>query len=123
MDVVRTGEGERRRAAAALLCAFVTHTRADLIPHVPALLRGLLLLFAETERDVLLMAWEALSALTKMLEAEKQLGYVQEVRQAVRYAAADLKGEPLPGFCLPKVCVCWCSIKIFYLNMTFLFLF
>ncbi|XP_047528363.1 eIF-2-alpha kinase activator GCN1 [Vanessa atalanta] len=103
MECVR-GEGEegKRRAAAALLCAFVTHTRADLIPHVPALLRGLLLLFAERERDVLLMAWEALSALTRMLEAEKQLGYVSEVRQAVRYAAADLKGEPLPGFCLPK---------------------
>lgn len=96
------GEG-RRRAAAALLCAFVTHSRADLVPHVPALLRGLLLLFAERERDVLLMAWEALSALTRTLEAEKQLGYVSEVRQAVRYAAADLKGEPLPGFCLPKV--------------------
>ncbi|CAH2226536.1 jg26256, partial [Pararge aegeria aegeria] len=45
---------------------------------------------------------EGLSALTRMLEAEKQLGYVSEVRQAVRYAAADLKGEPLPGFCLPK---------------------
>ncbi|CAH2086956.1 unnamed protein product [Euphydryas editha] len=110
MESVRAGAGavagagadERRRAAAALLCAFVTHTRADLIPHVPALLRGLLLLFAERERDVLLMAWEALSALTRMLEAEKQLGYVSEVRQAVRYAAADLKGEPLPGFCLPK---------------------
>ncbi|XP_032513752.2 stalled ribosome sensor GCN1 isoform X1 [Danaus plexippus] len=96
------GTGERRRAAAALLCAFVTHTRADLIPHVPTLLRALLLLFAEKDRDVLLVAWEALSALTRMLEAEKQLGYVSEVRQAVRYAAADLKGEPLPGFCLPK---------------------
>ncbi|XP_052737701.1 eIF-2-alpha kinase activator GCN1 [Bicyclus anynana] len=109
MECVRTGApgadaaaAERRRAAAALLCAFVTHTRADLIPHVPALLRGLLLLFAEKEREVLVMAWEALAALTRTLEAEKQLGYVSEVRQAVRYAAADLKGEPLPGFCLPK---------------------
>ncbi|XP_045785525.1 eIF-2-alpha kinase activator GCN1 isoform X2 [Maniola jurtina] len=112
MECVRTGAAasangdvaaaDKRRAAAALLCAFVTHTRADLIPHVQALLRGLLLLFAEKEQDVLLMAWEALSALTRMLENEKKLDYVSEVRQAVRYAAADLKGEPLPGFCLPK---------------------
>ena len=30
---------------------------------------------------------------------------VPDIRQAVRFAAADLKGEGdlLPGFCLPKV--------------------
>ncbi|XP_053625141.1 stalled ribosome sensor GCN1 isoform X2 [Plodia interpunctella] len=88
--------------AAALLCAFVTHTRADLAPHVPQLLRGLLLLFADTDRDVLQMAWEALTALTKTLDAEQQIAHVSDVRQAVRYAAADLKQELLPGFCLPK---------------------
>lgn len=53
LEAVRTGSGERRRAAAALLCAFVSHSRADLTPHVPQLLRGLLLLFADSDRDVL----------------------------------------------------------------------
>ncbi|XP_014362251.2 eIF-2-alpha kinase activator GCN1 isoform X1 [Papilio machaon] len=103
LEAVRTGSGERRRAAAALLCAFVSHSRADLAPHVPQLLRGLLLLFADTDRDVLQMAWEALSALTRTLDAERQMQHVSDVRQAVRYAAADLKpGDLLPGFCLPK---------------------
>lgn len=85
-----------------LLCAFVAHTRGDLEPHVPQLLRGLVLLLADDDRDVLLMAWEALSALTKTLDAERQIQHVSDVRQAVRYAAADLKGDLLPGFCLPK---------------------
>ncbi|KAJ2952425.1 hypothetical protein O0L34_g6729 [Tuta absoluta] len=102
LDTVRTSEGGRKRASAALVCAFVTHTRADLSPHVPQLLRGLLLLFAETDRDVLQMAWEALAALTKTLDAERQIQHVADVRQAVRYAASDLKGDQLPGFCLPK---------------------
>lgn len=50
------------------------------------------------------MAWEALSALTRTLDAERQIQHVSDVRQAVRYAAADLQpGDLLPGFCLPKV--------------------
>ncbi|XP_045491112.1 eIF-2-alpha kinase activator GCN1 [Colias croceus] len=102
LECVRTQTGCARRAGAALLCAFVTHTRAELAPHVGVLLRGLLLLFGERERDVLQMAWEALAALTRTLDAERQLAHVADVRQAVRYAAADLKGDLLPGFCLPK---------------------
>ncbi|XP_047988388.1 eIF-2-alpha kinase activator GCN1 [Leguminivora glycinivorella] len=102
LEATRTSEGDKRRAAASLLCAFVTHTRADLTPYVPQLLRGLILLFAETDRDVLQMAWEALTALTKTLDAERQIAHVADIRQAVRYAASDLKGELLPGFCLPK---------------------
>ncbi|CAB3252124.1 unnamed protein product [Arctia plantaginis] len=102
LDSIRTTEGDKHRAAASLLCAFVSHTRADLATHVPQLIRGLILLLADSDRDVLLMAWEALQALTKTLDPERQIAHVSDVRQAVRYAAADLKGELLPGFCLPK---------------------
>lgn len=104
LETTRTCTDDKRRAAASLLCAFVTHTRAELGPHVPQLLRGLILLLAEQDRDVLQMAWEALAALTKTLDADRQIQHVADVRQAVRYAASDLKpGELLPGFCLPKV--------------------
>ncbi|KAI8435425.1 hypothetical protein MSG28_003732 [Choristoneura fumiferana] len=103
LETTRTITDDRRRAAAQLLCAFVTHTRAELGPHVPQLLRGLILLLGEQDRDVLQMAWEALAALTKTLDAERQIQHVADVRQAVRYAASDLKpGQLLPGFCLPK---------------------
>ncbi|GBP56848.1 eIF-2-alpha kinase activator GCN1 [Eumeta japonica] len=102
LEAARSTSPPRKRAAAALLCAFVSHTRADLTPYVPQLLRGLILLFAEEEREVLQMAWEALQALTKTMDAERQIQHVGDVRQAVRFAASDLKGELLPGFCLPK---------------------
>ncbi|KAF9795685.1 hypothetical protein SFRURICE_003878 [Spodoptera frugiperda] len=103
LETIRSGDEPRQRAAAALLCAYVSHSRAELAPHVPQLIRGLVLLLAGAERDVLLMAWEALGALTKSLDPERQIAHVSDVRQAVRYAAADLKPDQLlPGFCLPK---------------------
>lgn len=68
LDAIRTGAPPSRHAAAALLCAYVSHSRADLSPHVPQLLRGLLLLLAETERDVLMMAWEALQVTSRFLQ-------------------------------------------------------
>lgn len=37
------------------------------------------------------------------LDAAQQRSLVADVRQAVKFAASDLKGEELmPGFCLPK---------------------
>lgn len=81
----------------------MSHTKADLSVYVPQLLRGLILLFADTDNDVLQMAWEALGALTKTLQPPQQILHVSDVRQAVRFAASDLKGELLPGLCLCKV--------------------
>lgn len=37
------------------------------------------------------------------LSSEQQIAHVQDIRQAVRFAVSDLKGQDLlPGFCLPK---------------------
>ncbi|KAH7959004.1 hypothetical protein HPB49_007290 [Dermacentor silvarum] len=93
----------QRRAAVALLCAFCAHSRAPLTPHVPQLLRELLRLFTDTDRHVLQLAGEALAAVTKTLDTNQQIEYVMDVRQAIRFAASDLKGqEYLPGFCQEK---------------------
>lgn len=81
----------------------MSHSKADLTAYVSQLLRGLILLFADTDCDVLQMAWEALTALTKILVPQQLILHVSDVRQAVRYAASDLKGDLLPGFCLSKV--------------------
>lgn len=52
------------------------------------------------------MSWEALSAVTRRLDANQQMAHVADVRQAVRFAVSDLKGQDLlPGFCLPKVII------------------
>ena len=38
------------------------------------------------------------------MEASEQMSYVGDLRQAVKFAAADLKNKTLmPGFCMPKV--------------------
>ncbi|CAN7985199.1 unnamed protein product [Ixodes pacificus] len=94
---------EQRRGAVALLCAFCSHTKAPLGPHVPQLLRELLRLFTDTDRHVLQLAGEALAAVTKTLDTNQQIEYVADVRQAIRFAVSDLKGqEHLPGFCQEK---------------------
>lgn len=103
MESTKSTDTNTRRSAAVLLCAFCTHSPGDYSQYVPQLLRGLLRLLADNDKDVLIRSWEALSAVIKTLDSAQQIAHVSDVRQAVRYAASDLKaGEELPGFCLPK---------------------
>ncbi|XP_046621828.1 eIF-2-alpha kinase activator GCN1 isoform X1 [Neodiprion virginianus] len=103
MEATRSEDPSRRRSAATLLCAFCRDSRADYSQYVPQLLRGLIHLFTDDDKDVLQMSWEALTAVTKTLGSDQQIVHVQDIRQAVRFAVSDLKGqELLPGFCLPK---------------------
>jgi len=62
-------------------------------------------MFTDEDERVLSTSWEALNAVTKNLDAAEMLRHVSNVRQAVKFAASDLKSEGsmvLPGFCLPK---------------------
>ncbi|CAL7933790.1 unnamed protein product [Xylocopa violacea] len=103
MEATKSNDPSKRRSAATLLCAFCRDTRADYSQYVPQLLRGLIHLFTDDDKDVLQMSWEALTAVTKTLASDQQIAHVQDIRQAVRFAVSDLKGqELLPGFCLPK---------------------
>lgn len=103
MESTKSEQTNTRRSAAILLCAFCTHTPGDYSQYVPQLLRGLLRLLADSDKDVLIRSWEALSAVTKTLDSAQQIAHVSDVRQAVRFAASELApGEDLPGFCLPK---------------------
>lgn len=67
MESTRSDKVELRRSAVMLLCAFCRHTHADYSQYVPQLLRGLIHLFTDSNHDVLQMAWEALSAVTKVI--------------------------------------------------------
>ncbi|XP_037092852.1 eIF-2-alpha kinase activator GCN1-like [Pollicipes pollicipes] len=104
LEATRAGSLPRRRAAVALLASFCGQTRADYEQHVPQLLRGLTHLFIDEDERLLQSAWEGLSAVIKRLELDDEHSYyIPDVRQAVRFAASDLKGKQLmPGFCLPK---------------------
>jgi hypothetical protein len=47
---------------------------------------------------------ECLFNFAQTLDSSQQTAHVGDIRQAVRFAVSDLKGqELLPGFCLPKV--------------------
>ncbi|KAF7989110.1 hypothetical protein HCN44_007420 [Aphidius gifuensis] len=103
MEATKSDDVTRRRGAATLLCSFCRDTRADYSQYVPQLLRGLIHLFTDDDKDVLQKSWDALSAVTKTLDSEQQINHLGDIRQAVRFAVSDLKGqELLPGFCLPK---------------------
>ncbi|KAJ8966633.1 hypothetical protein NQ314_003400 [Rhamnusium bicolor] len=104
LENTRNENADQRRAAATLLCGFCANSKAQYTAHIPQLLRGLVHLCTDTDRDVLQMSWEALNAVTKTMEPKQQATYVSDVRQAVRYAMSDMKGtsDVLPGFCIPK---------------------
>ncbi|XP_055374977.1 eIF-2-alpha kinase activator GCN1 [Condylostylus longicornis] len=93
---------ETKKSAATLLSVFCIYTQSDYSQYVSQLLRTLLRLLADSDRDILQKAWEALNAVIKNLEPAEQITHVMDVRQAVRFAASELNGAELPGFCLPK---------------------
>lgn len=103
LDAAKPTALDTRKASSQLLCAFCTHSPGNYSQYVSQLLRGLLKLLADSDRDVLQRAWDALNAVTKTLDSAQQIAHVTDVRQAVKFAASDLKpGDELPGFCLPK---------------------
>ncbi|KAK9703077.1 HEAT repeat [Popillia japonica] len=104
LESTRTDNVKQRKGAVTLLCAFCANSKAQYTTHVPQLLRGLIHLCTDSDKEILRAAWEALNAVTKSLEAKQLSTYVSDVRQAVRFAVSDMKGssELLPGFCLPK---------------------
>ncbi|KAG8189604.1 hypothetical protein JTE90_018960 [Oedothorax gibbosus] len=103
LEATRSDDPLRRHAAVAILCAYCCQKKVDISQHVPQLLRGLICLFTDKNQRVLQLSWEALNAVTKNVKSEDQIKLISDVRQAVRFAASDLKSEELlPGFCLQK---------------------
>nr|XP_036221655.1 eIF-2-alpha kinase activator GCN1-like [Bactrocera oleae] len=90
-----------RKSASSLLCVFCTHSPGDYSQYVPQLLRSLLRLMADSNRDILQNSWDALNSVVKTLDSTQQIALVCDVRQAVRFASSEIKGSELPGFCLP----------------------
>lgn len=102
LEATRSPEELRKRSATSLLCTYISHTKADLAPHVPQLLRGLMLLMAYDDRAIVTMAWDAMTALIRAMDSDRQISHISDIRHAVKYAACELKGELMPGFCVPK---------------------
>ncbi|GBM59452.1 eIF-2-alpha kinase activator GCN1 [Araneus ventricosus] len=103
LEATRSTDSLRRHAAVALLLSYCCQRKVDISQHVPQLIRGLIRMFTDHDQKILQLSWEALNAVTKNLNTSEQLRLISDVRQAVRFAASDLKGdELLPGFCIEK---------------------
>uniref|UniRef100_A0A8D8V396 eIF-2-alpha kinase activator GCN1 n=1 Tax=Cacopsylla melanoneura TaxID=428564 RepID=A0A8D8V396_9HEMI len=109
LDATRSENIAQRRPAVILLGAFCAQSKVDYSYYNPVLLRGLIFLLTDQDHTVLVTAWEALGAVIKTIDAKELPGYVQDIRQSVRFAMTDIRanaqdGETplLPGFCLPK---------------------
>jgi len=91
-----------RKSSASLLSAFCIHSPGNYSQYIPQLLRCLLKLLVDNDKEILQKSWEALNAVIKGLNAAQQISHVSDVCQEVRFAASELKGPELPGFFLPE---------------------
>lgn len=66
MTATQSKEASVRLSAVTILHAYCQHTKTDYSEYVPALLRGLLLLFTDDDPRVLEASWECLHAVTKV---------------------------------------------------------
>ena len=110
LESARNESSKIRRSSVLLLYAYCSQSKANISSNISQLIRGLILLFTDSNEQVLSQSWEALNAITKSMESKEQMEYVSEVRNAVRFAVSDLKSSAhngtthllLPGFCLAK---------------------
>ncbi|KAK1160013.1 hypothetical protein AOXY_G21506 [Acipenser oxyrinchus oxyrinchus] len=102
LEASRNSDVGMRRAAATLLNGYVSKTKADYSAHTRSLVSGLVRLFNDGDSAVLNESWDALSSITKKLDAGSQLALIDDLHRDIRTAGNEAKGETLPGFCLPK---------------------
>nr|XP_014345196.1 PREDICTED: translational activator GCN1 [Latimeria chalumnae] len=102
LEATRNAEVGMRQAAAIILNTYCSKTKSDYSAHVKSLVSGLIRLFNDTDEVVLNESWDALSAVTKKLDAGNQLALIDDLHRDIRLAGNETKEEHLPGFCIPK---------------------
>ncbi|XP_061586476.1 stalled ribosome sensor GCN1 [Cololabis saira] len=102
LEASRGSDPGLRQAAVTILNAYFARTRLDYSAHTRNLLSGLIRLLNDTNPDVLVQSWDTINSITKKLDASSQLALIDDLHRDVRSVAGDVKGQHLPGFCLPK---------------------
>ncbi|KAM3611156.1 uncharacterized protein V6R79_014354 [Siganus canaliculatus] len=102
LEATRAAEAGHRQAAVTILNAYFARTRLDYSAHTRSLLSGLIRLLNDPNPEVLAQSWDTINSITKKLDASSQLALIDDLHRDIRSAAADVKGQHLPGFCLPK---------------------
>ncbi|XP_076020781.1 stalled ribosome sensor GCN1 [Genypterus blacodes] len=102
LEATRGSDPGVRQAAVTILNAYFARTRLDYSVHTRSLLSGLIRLLNDTIPEVLVQSWDTINSITKRLDASSQLALIDDLHRDIRSVAADVKGQHLPGFCLPK---------------------
>ncbi|KAM9360287.1 stalled ribosome sensor GCN1 [Symphorus nematophorus] len=102
LEATRGADPGLRQAAVTILNAYFARTRLDYSAHTRTLLSGLIRLLNDSNPEVLSQSWDTINSITKKLDASSQLALIDDLHRDIRSAAADVKGQHLPGFCLPK---------------------
>ncbi|XP_006019968.1 eIF-2-alpha kinase activator GCN1 [Alligator sinensis] len=102
LEATRSPEVGMRQAAAVILNIYCSKTKADYTGHLRNLVSGLLRLFNDVNPVVLNESWDALSSITKKLDAGNQLALIEDLHRDIRVVGNEAKGEHVPGFCIPK---------------------
>ncbi|XP_029296590.1 LOW QUALITY PROTEIN: eIF-2-alpha kinase activator GCN1 [Cottoperca gobio] len=102
LESTRGADPGIRQAAVTVLNAYFARTRLDYSAHTRNLLSGLIRLLNDTNPDILAQSWDTINSITKRLDASSQLAMIDDLHRDIKSVAADVKGQHLPGFCLPK---------------------
>ncbi|XP_060926868.1 stalled ribosome sensor GCN1 [Limanda limanda] len=102
LEATRGADPGHRQAAVTILNAYFARTRLDYSSHTRTLLSGLIRLLNDTNPEVLTQSWDTINSITKKLDASSQLALIDDLHRDIRSVAADVRGQHLPGFCLPK---------------------
>ncbi|XP_042276928.1 eIF-2-alpha kinase activator GCN1 isoform X2 [Thunnus albacares] len=102
LEATRGPEPSLRQAAVTILNAYFARTRLDYSAHTRTLLSGLIRLLNDSNTEVLSQSWDTINSITKKLDASSQLAMIDDLHRDIRSVAGDVKGQHLPGFCLPK---------------------
>ncbi|XP_024130877.1 eIF-2-alpha kinase activator GCN1 [Oryzias melastigma] len=102
LEATRGADPGLRQAAVTILNAYFARTRLDYSSHTRTLLSGLIRLLNDSNPEVLSQSWDTINSITKKLDASSQLALIDDLHRDIRSITADVKGQHLPGFCLPK---------------------
>ncbi|KAI4899225.1 hypothetical protein NFI96_030703, partial [Prochilodus magdalenae] len=102
LEATRGPDAGLREASVTILNAYFSRTRLDYSAHTRTLLSGLMRLLNDSNPEVLNQSWDTINSIAKKLDAGSQLALIDDLHRDIRSAAAEVKGEHLPGFCLPK---------------------
>ncbi|XP_026072938.1 eIF-2-alpha kinase activator GCN1-like [Carassius auratus] len=102
LEATRGADAGLRQASVTILNGYFSRTRLDYSAHTRVLLSGLMRLMNDPNPEVLNQSWDTISSITKKLDAGSQLSLIDDLHRDIRSAAAEVKGQHLPGFCLPK---------------------